>query len=74
MNTNSRDFRLISIKEACRLTSLSRSSIFLKSKAGKFPKPLRLSGDDDGARKAFLLSEVEAWIAEKIAVRDQEAA
>jgi len=72
MTKPGRDLRLISIREACQLTSLSRTSLFLKSKAGNFPKPLRLS--EDGVRKAFLLSEVEAWIADKIAVRDQEAA
>ncbi len=72
MNNLVQPARLISIREACRLTSLSRTSLFLKSKSGEFPKPVRLS--QDGIRKAFVLTEVEAWIAKKIAARDQEAA
>ena len=64
-------YRLISIAEACRLTSFSRSSIFLKCRAGTFPKPISLS--DDGVRKAFLLSEVEAWIEARISARDHDS-
>ncbi|MDG4898057.1 AlpA family phage regulatory protein [Mesorhizobium sp. WSM4976] len=61
---------LISIKEAARLTSLSRTSINEKRAAGKFPQPVPL-GDK---RIAFVKSEVDAWIRERIAARRSEAA
>ena len=63
--------KLISIREACQVTSLSRTSLWHKIKAGKFPKPVALG---DGVRKAFLQSEIDAWISERVAQRDAEVA
>lgn len=62
--------KLISIKETCQLTSLSRTSVWLKVKMGEFPKPLALG---NGIRKAFVASEIDAWIAERVAERDEVA-
>lgn len=59
------DAVLISIKEAARITSLSRTSINEKRSAGKFPQPVPL-GDK---RIAFVKSEVEQWIRDRIAAR-----
>ncbi len=64
--------RLISIREACALTSLSRTSVWLKVKSDAFPKPVILG--TDGGRKAFVLAEVEEWIDHQIAQRDRAAA
>ncbi|RWO51023.1 AlpA family phage regulatory protein [Mesorhizobium sp.] len=64
------DAVLISIKEAARITSLSRTSINEKRSAGKFPQPVPL-GDK---RIAFVKSEVEQWIRDRIASRDKVAA
>lgn len=64
------DAVLISIKEAARITSLSRTSINEKRAAGKFPKPVPL-GDK---RIAFVKAEVEQWIRDRIAARQSEAA
>ncbi|MFD1984213.1 helix-turn-helix transcriptional regulator [Mesorhizobium newzealandense] len=64
------DAVLISIKEAARITSLSRTSINEKRAAGKFPQPVPL-GDK---RIAFVRSEVDAWIRERIAARRSVAA
>ncbi|TSE07593.1 AlpA family phage regulatory protein [Mesorhizobium intechi] len=64
------DAVLISIKEAARITSLSRTSINEKRAAGKFPQPVPL-GDK---RIAFVKSEVEQWIRDRIAARSREAA
>jgi prophage regulatory protein len=61
---------LISIKEAARLTSLSRTSINEKRSAGKFPQPVPL-GDK---RIAFVRSEVIAWIEARIAERSHQRA
>jgi prophage regulatory protein len=62
---------LISIKEAARLTSLSRTSINEKRAVGKFPQPVSLGGPK---RIAFVRSEVLAWIRDRIAARQTEAA
>ncbi|SJM33009.1 helix-turn-helix transcriptional regulator [Mesorhizobium delmotii] len=64
------DAVLISIKEAARITSLSRTSINEKRSAGKFPQPVPL-GDK---RIAFVKSEVDQWIRDRIAARRSEAA
>ena len=65
--------RLISIKEACRLTSLSRTTIFHRVKDDpSFPKPVSLS--DDGIRKAFVEHELHAWMASRIEARDKAVA
>ncbi len=62
---------LISLNEACRLTSLSRTAINVRRAAGTFPQPIPL----DGRRIAFVRQEVESWIADRIAAaRSREAA
>lgn len=62
---------LISIKEAARITSLSRTAINMRRAAGTFPQPVSLGGD---RRIAFVKSEVEDWIRSRIAARRSEAA
>lgn len=56
---------LISIKEAASLTSLSRTAINNARNDGRFPAAVPL-GDK---RIAFVRSEVEEWIAARIAAR-----
>jgi len=63
---------LISIREVCSITSFSRSTLWKKVKEGAFPKPVSLS--DDGIRKAFVSDEVQAWIDDRISLRDQKDA
>lgn len=46
----------------------SRSSLLQLVKDGKFPKPIRLS--DTGRSVGFIASEVDAWIAGRVAARD----
>ena len=58
---------LISIREACRITSLSRTTLWLKIKNDQFPKHVDLGCQ----RKAFLASEIDQWISERLAERDQ---
>lgn len=60
---------LISMSEACRLTSLSRTTINNKRALGDFPQPVSL-GDK---RIAFLKSEVLDWINTRIAQRHRAA-
>lgn len=61
---------LISLNEACRLTSLSRTFINRLRADGRFPAVVPV-GD---RRLAFVRAEVEAWIAARIAERDRVAA
>jgi prophage regulatory protein len=62
--------RLIASKEVCRRTSLSRASLYRLMSDGSFPRPVTLHG----VRKAWIESEIDAWIASRIAVRNEEAA
>ncbi|WP_461431947.1 helix-turn-helix transcriptional regulator [Hoeflea alexandrii] len=61
---------LVSLRDVCSMTSLSRTAINQRRAAGIFPQPVPL-GD---RRIAFVRSEVEAWIRERIASRQQDAA
>lgn len=56
---------LISMNEVCRMTSLSRSAINLARAEGRFPQAVLLGEK----RIAFVRSEVEDWIAARIAAR-----
>ncbi|MGB3864778.1 MAG: AlpA family phage regulatory protein [Xanthobacteraceae bacterium] len=56
---------LISLNDACRLTSLSRTAINRWRAMGKFPKAVPL-GDK---RVAFIRAEVDQWIHDRIAER-----
>lgn len=61
---------LISINDVCAQTSLSRSNINLKVQAGEFPQPVTIGL----SRKAFVQSEVTAWINQRIDARRGRAA
>jgi prophage regulatory protein len=62
---------LISLNDCVRLTSLSRTALNRWRDAGKFPKSVNL-GD---RRVAFVRSEVERWVFDRIAAsRTSEAA
>lgn len=64
------DSHLISIREACRRTSLSRTQINALRKQERFPVAVPLGEK----RIAFVASEVDGWIASRIAERDRRAA
>ena len=55
--------RLVSLNDVCAMTSLSRTAINKHRAAGTFPKEIPL-----GERRiAFVRSEVERWITDRIA-------
>jgi len=56
---------LVSLREVCAMTSLSRTAINQRRAAGEFPDPVPL-GD---RRIAFVRAEVESWIRERIIAR-----
>lgn len=59
------NFALISIKDTCALTSLSRTMIHRLRSEGRFPQHVVLGEK----RLAFSRVEVQAWIREKLAAR-----
>ena len=59
--------KLISIKEACGITSLSRTTLWKMIRKKQFPQPIRLAC----GRKAFLASEIQEWIDNLTAERDK---
>lgn len=62
-NTNAP--RFIRIREVCQKTGLSRSSIYDMIAHGNFPERVNLGG----RTIAFVESEIDFWIAERIAAR-----
>lgn len=56
---------LISLNDACRMTSMSRTMLNKYRSQGRFPVAVDL-GD---RRVAFVLSEVTEWVNAKIAAR-----
>lgn len=63
--------RFIRVREAIKKTGLSKSSIYDLMAQGSFPQTIRLS--DSGRAVAFIESEVDAWMAERIAARNVAA-
>ena len=63
--------RLIRLKEVIQKTGLSKSSIYDLIARDQLPKPVRLS-PAGGRSVAFVESEIDMWIAERIAARHVE--
>lgn len=61
-------FRLIRMKEVIQKTGLSKSSIYDLIARDQLPKPVHLS-PAGGRSVAFVESEIDSWIAERIAAR-----
>lgn len=56
--------RILRLHEVCKLTGLSRSSIYLKVSVSEFPKPIKLGLRSVG----WIEAEVAAWIEARINV------
>ncbi|MBL8578876.1 MAG: AlpA family phage regulatory protein [Mesorhizobium sp.] len=56
---------LVSLNDAARMTSLSRSMLNKYRSEGRFPQAVAMGEK----RVAFVRSEVTAWISERIAAR-----
>jgi prophage regulatory protein len=53
--------KLLRLPAVLELTGRGRTAVLDDVKAGRFPKPIKV-----GAASMFLLSEVQAWIADRI--------
>jgi prophage regulatory protein len=58
---------LLSPDKVAELVGLKRQSLFDLSRAGRFPKPVRIAS----TRTAYLASEVKAWIDARVADRER---
>lgn len=58
--------RFLSRKQVEQLTSIKTTSLYEMIKEGTFPKPVSISE----GRKAWVDSEVKAWMDSRIALRD----
>lgn len=60
------DERLMRCPEVVNRVGLSRSAIYARVKAGTFPAPVSTGGNS----VAWVASEIDQWISERIAARD----
>lgn len=60
--------QLIRLPEVIEMTALSRSSIYRLMKKRDFPKSVKIGG----RAVAWILEEIEKWLEERIAERDQQ--
>lgn len=63
------DFRLMRRGEVERTTGYSTRGLYDAMRAGAFPRPLKIGRNS----VAWISTEVEAWISERVAERDQKA-
>ena len=61
---------LLSIKQVAGRLSIGRTALWQLAKQPDFPKLVKVTA----GRKAFVKSEIDAWISKRLAERDQEAA
>ena len=61
---------LLRIGKVSDASGISRAYIYQLCKEGRFPKPVTLV--PGGTSVAWVASEIEAWVNERIAKRDQE--
>lgn len=59
--------RFVRMREATNKTGLSKSSIYDLMAQGLFPKTVKLGG---GRSVAFIESELDLWMAERVAARN----
>lgn len=62
--------KILPIDEVIERTGLSRRTLYLEISENRFPKGVQLTARRVGWPEA----DIEAWIAEKIAARDEVAA
>lgn len=69
MTSNAMPQRLLRLPEVARLTGLSKSSIYERITAGRFPRAIPLTV----TARAWPEAEIVQWISERIAERDAGA-
>ncbi len=62
--------RFIRLKEVLAICGMSRSSVYDAIKKGRFPKPVKV----EGTTTAWVRSEIDQWVQERINARDRNTA
>lgn len=65
-----RPARILRMPTVTERVGLKRTAIYDMIRTGKFPKPVPLNDKSVG----WLESEIDEWIASRVAVRDEESA
>lgn len=60
------DEKFLSLDDVLERTALAKSTLYQRIRAGDFPKPVPLGG----RAKRWIASEIDQWIADRIANRD----
>jgi prophage regulatory protein len=60
------NFKVLRLAQVEDMSGLRRSQLYKLLKEGRFPKQLKLMGRNSG----WLLSEVEAWISDRVSERN----
>lgn len=58
--------KLLKVEEVCRRIGFGQSKLRALIRSGRFPRPVRV-----GAAVRWVIEEVDTWIDEQIAARDQ---
>ena len=69
-NDAKEELRLLRIGDVIDLTKLSKSYVYALAAEGRFPRSIPLV--PGGTARAWIYSEVQTWIGERVAERDQE--
>jgi prophage regulatory protein len=64
--------RLMSKRETAQLVGVHPEHLMRLTRQGRFPKPIKL-GSAENCAVRFIVEEVEAWIAGRVAERDAAA-
>lgn len=62
--------RLMRLREVLAQTSLGRTAVYDRVRSGQFPRPVALTK----TARAWRSDEIDAWIAQRCAERDAQAA
>ena len=66
MNNSENRLNLLSLDDLQRIVPLSRTTIWRLERQGEFPRRIRIGPN----RVAWVETEVEAWISERVAERE----
>jgi excisionase family DNA binding protein len=61
--------RLMSKKEAAAYIGVHAEHVMRMARQGRFPKPIKLGASENSAVR-FVVEEVEAWVATRMAERE----
>jgi prophage regulatory protein len=62
--------KIMRTKDAIAFSGLGKSQFYKAIDRGEFPKPIKIT--DSGRATAFLTSELDEWLASRVAARDSK--